>query len=204
VTAVPHREVRTATVSVSRTPEEIVFDANPLRLVFGWDGARWCHRLEAGGRRVCSSLESDPNLTDPEVIVSPAYQQEIVQETHAGPRVLLVGQSGPHHFSAVFEVARDRAAVHIGVDVAVKSPTPPRSLAATYEVDLGSGNLRDGGDTFADWSLDGSSAGFLRFESERVALASVGRGAIREQALALIDPTKPTQRLRYQWKWSAA
>ena len=54
----------------------------------------------------------------------------------ASVQALLVGQSGPHHFSAVFTVAeRGRRRSSIEVDVADRCRAPVEALASTYLVD---------------------------------------------------------------------
>ncbi len=100
------------------------------------------------------SIEGDPERDDPTRVISPAYQQ--LQFQTDGPKIiqaLLVGQSGPHHFSAVFAMEEagkpdhvlwpDGAfgGIYIGIDVADRCREPVDALASTYNVAATSSNL---------------------------------------------------------------
>ncbi len=80
-----------------------------------------------------------PTATTRPRVVSPAYQQLQFQEDGRAVQALLVGQSGPHHFSAVFAV-EERDVSTAGrprstVDVADRCRGPVEALASTYTVD---------------------------------------------------------------------
>ncbi len=70
-------------------------------------------------------------------VVSPAYQQIHLEQDKAKGvvRAFLVGQSGPHHFSAAFEVAERPHGAVIDVDVADRCRAPVEYLAATYAIE---------------------------------------------------------------------
>jgi hypothetical protein len=198
------------TPRVVETDDEIAIETAPLRLVFRWDGARWSHALEVGGRAVAWSLEVDPGREDPDRIVTPAYQQVSAQRGRDGAQILAVGQTGPHHCSAVFDVRRGPDEAVVAVDVAVRSQGGVRlqALASTYHVALPPGALRDGSPLRCRWDLDPSAGGSLAFEyggpptgASQVGLAEAGRGATCAQAFARLDPSSRTQRLLYQWCW---
>src|SRR5437868_6250030 len=77
-----------------------------LRLEFRWAADRWTHAIdgvsESGLVRIVRAIEGDPDRDDPARVVSPAYQQLHFQSADGLAQALLVGQSGLHHFSAVF------------------------------------------------------------------------------------------------------
>src|SRR4051794_35617311 len=77
------------------------------RIGFQWTGDRWAHSIwiRTGGDwiRVASSLEHDPSPSSPGRVGCPAYQQFHYQEGASGAVAMLVGQAGPHHFSASFQ-----------------------------------------------------------------------------------------------------
>ena len=197
--------------------------AGAFRLAFLWTGARWVHSLEhrargASSHRVlAASAEGDPDRDDPARVVSPAYQDIQFQEDGATTQALLVGQSGPHHFSAVFAVERRSRApglgwlhpdppgeeVHVRVDVADRCRAPIEALAASYTVDATSSDLIDARPTVVAWDLGPNR---LTFATDyggptQVAWAEAGRRATRIQALAGLDPAAATYRFQYLWHW---
>ena len=175
-----------------------------LRLTFEWTGDRWAHSLEwdRPGSIIARSVESDAERErdEPDRIVSPAYQQLGFQRDGARVQALLVGQSGPHHFSAAFTVRETGGTTAVEVDVADRCRSKVSDLACTYALSLTSSDLRDAGPSRIDWERDGSR---LTFESAeppaRLALAEAGRNATRVQALASIRPETATQRWAYRW-----
>jgi hypothetical protein len=186
---------------------ELALVAPPIRFAFRWDGVRWSHVLDAGGRTLASSVEGDPDRDDPTRVVSPAYQQASAREGPAGAQALLVGQWGPHHCSAVFTLTEAGSAVVVEADVAVRSRAKLHALASTYVVHLTSSDLATAGPSAIDWNVD---AGRLRFEpagpaggAMRVGLAEAGRRATRVQATAAVDAAQATQRLHYRWCWQS-
>ena len=184
--------------------ETRAFDAPPLRLTFRWDGARWSHGLAVSGRTIATSVESDPDRGDPDRAVSPAYQQLLDQESDAGTQALLVGQWGRHHGSVVFTLSATESAASVAADLAVRSGGALAFLAATYLVDLASGDLVDAGPSGIVWSLGGPEPGRLRFEpaaGATVGLAEAGRRATRVQVLSEVTTGRNTHRFGYSWCW---
>ena len=184
--------------------------ARGLRLVFRWTGARWEHWLDhqpddrSRPRVLAVSVEDDPTRADPARVVSPAFQQLHFQAEGPAIRALLVGQSGPHHFSAVFTVEeQDAGHVSIRVDVADRCRAPIEILASTYIVDARSGELREASPSLAAWDL-GPDLGCLTFfagKPAQVALAEAGRAATQIQAYDGPEANSATHRLFYQWHW---
>ena len=174
-----------------------------FRLAFVWSNDRWEHRLEQGdpGSILAASLESDPNRDDPARVVSPAYQQLQFQRIGSTYQALLVGQSGPHHFSAVFGLEAQGTGVSILVDIADRCRSPVEALGATYSVDAGSGDLVDAHPGRAQWSLELGRLEFASISPAQVCLAEAGRRLTQIQALAGLAPGAATHRLLYTWKW---
>ena len=181
--------------------------AGRLRLAFRWTGERWDHDLEAhprdhaGHRILAWSVEGDPDRDDPARVVSPAYQQLQFQEDGPTLQALLVGQSGPHHFSAVFAVEEGPNRVVIKVDVADRCRGPVEALAATYTVDARSDDLVDASPSAAAWDFGPDRLTFAATEPASVSLAEAGRRATRIQALAGPGQGSATRRFFYHWRW---
>jgi hypothetical protein len=117
---------------------------------------------------------------------------------------MLVGQSGPHHFSAVFSFRIEPGSSAVTVEVADRCLAPLQALASTFLVDLPSGNLADAGPSKVLWSL-ASPPGTLALaagDGSQIALAEAGRRATRAQAHATVDPGRSTQHYVYQWRWA--
>lgn len=177
----------------------------PVCLTFRKEGPRWSHDVEVDGTPVASSVEWEPGRDDPARVVSPAYQQVLVQQTpEGGDQALLVGGWGAHHGAAVFTLTGAAAGVAIEVDVAVRTRADLQAMASTYTVHLSSGALVDAGPNAITWILDPPVGGRLRFESGspfHVALAEAGRRRTRVQAGAEIVGDASTHRLLYRWQW---
>jgi hypothetical protein len=183
-----------------------------LRLTFFRVGERWSHSLEVGegtgpilADGLAEVVESDPDRDDRSRVVSPTYQDVQEHPLPGGIRLLLTGQSTPHHFSAVVTARRDAAGVTIEFDVADRCREPVTTLGAMYLVRLGSSELIDAGTDRVAWEGETLGAGRLQFAADdpaSVSLAEAGRRAARVQALARIVPTERTQRLLYRWRWS--
>lgn len=180
---------------------------NEFRLAFSWSEDRWTHSLELRNgqawRPVASSLEAGGS-PDPTRVVSPSYQQFHWHEDGSGGQAMLVGQSGPHHFSAVFTFRMDQSGCLVSADVADRCLSPVEALACTFLVDLPSGNLKDADGSAILWSI-ASPRGTLALqagEGTRLALAEAGRRATRVQADALVNYSDSTQRFTYQWRWT--
>lgn len=176
-----------------------------LRLVFVWTGDRWSHRIEIDGRVFAVPVELPPESEVPSRVVSPTYQQLNFQDAPDGARLaLLVGQSGPHHFSAVFTLRETDGATTLEIDVADRSSREVERFAATYTVAATSSDLVDGDDRSALWSREGTSVRFEAVPPASSALAEAGRSASRVQALGRIDPREKTQRFVYRWSAESA
>ncbi len=111
-------------------------------LVFDRHGESWSHhmgslgadgRWEGGSARLLASVEALPERLEVERIVSPTYQDLHVDRSKREPEVLLVGQYGPHRYSAVFslECGDD---VGIVVDLADRCRQSYDNLACTYQL----------------------------------------------------------------------
>jgi len=176
-----------------------------LRLAFRWVGDRWTHALEVGRDArvpIAWPIEGDPARDDPARVVSPAFQQLEFQEAGSGLQALLVGQSGPHHFSAVFTVEESGGGAAVTVDVADRCRGPVEALASTYWVDAVSGDLVDADESAIRWSVAGGRLGFEATPPTRAQLSEAGRRATRVQATAPIVAGVHTHRCIYRWRWS--
>ena len=176
-----------------------------FRLDFAWSGDRWAHALRVrcadGWSLLASTVEGGIHGDDPARVVSPAYQQFHWQEEDGGLAMLL-GQSGPHHFSAVVAVRREGDRVVIAVDLADRCRAAVEALACTYTVEAPPALLLEAGPDRAAWGQDGGAG--LTFEAvapSRVALAEAGRSRTRVQAAAAIDPQSRTHRCLYRWSY---
>jgi hypothetical protein len=148
---------------------------------------------------------------DPMRILSPCYQ-ELQRHEFAGDQIrgvclLLTGHLFQHHFSAAVSLFRDPVdprRVVLDFDLADRCRAPVASLAATYLVRLGSGDLAEGSDGAIAWNVPG--AGRLELQCDppgSLALAEAGQAASRVQVNAWLHPTLFTHRLRYRWRWMA-
>lgn len=181
----------------------------PFRLDFAWLGDRWTHELRAASGGAWTSLaravEGDAGRDDPARVVSPAYQQLHLQHDNSRAMALLVGQSGPNHFSAAFTVRQEDGAIVVDVDVADRCRSGITALACTYLVEATSGDLLDADPIRASWALP--DLGRLAFEvlaPGTLALAEGGRRGTQVQAGARIDHDAQTHRCQYHWRWTPA
>jgi hypothetical protein len=196
--------------AISWTIHRII--APGLELSFRWDGDRWSHALGVGpdAVRVAESVEADAPAESPGRVVSPAYQQIDFRGDALDATVLLVGQSGPHHFSASFRVAEEPGRVTVEVDVADRVRGVEPLLACTYRVDLPMWALIDAGPSCVVWAPPSGGPGRL-FASAlglpdqptTLALAEAGRRSARMQAVAPTVVAAPSQRCRYRWRWES-
>ena len=184
--------------------------AESLRLAFRWTGHSWTHAIELKGstsgrpRVLAVALEGDPERDDPARVVSPAYQQLHFQEAEGSSlQALVVGQSGPHHFSAVFTFEeREGGTIAIGVDVADRCRGVVEALASTYTVDARSDELIEASPSQAAWDFDAGRLTFAAILPAQVALAEAGRRATQmAQALAGPQAGSSTRRYLYTWLW---
>ena len=185
-----------------------------LRLAFRWTGDRWSHTLEAArsGIELARSFEGSEETNQAARVVSPAYQQFHWRKVEGGAEAMLVGQSGPHHFSAVFAIAEADGCVVVAVDLADRCRPEIEVLACTYLVPATSGDLRDAGPGQIAWDRDdppdesSGRPGRLTFAADPpslAALAEAGRRAVRVQAVAEVVPGRRTHRCSYRWTWQA-
>jgi hypothetical protein len=197
---------------IEATDLQHAIEARGLRMRFFWRQDRWVHELDIGGEGAWSCLvrtiEGDPDRDDPGRVVSPTYQQFHLTSDGAGTnRALLVGQSGPHHFSAVFTVAEGPGGATVEVDVADRCRSPIEALASSYWIDLPAIRLVDADASTVVWQPDPAREDLLRFEgadSCRVAMAEAGRRAAKVQAEARLAEGTATQRFLYRWRWVTA
>jgi hypothetical protein len=207
------------------TDLQCVIGGRGVQISFKRTGDRWTHHLSFtssqdpndGPRVLASALEHQGDADDPTRIVSPVYQ-EISRHEFAGDRMrgvcaLLTGRLLTHHFSAaisLFEDPGEPGSVLIDFDVADRCRAPVSSLAATYALRLGSSELKSASSQAIAWGPmePGAAAGWGLLEllcdsPGGLALAEAGRQSTRVQALAPIDPSQFTHRLRYRWRWAS-
>ncbi len=177
------------------------------RLIFRRVGERWSHAIEVAGIGIFSeSVEADPSRGDPRIVVSPTYQELHLERRGLAVLALLVGQFGPHHFSAAIRVEeRDRCGppgLTILVDVADRCRGEVAALAATYDVLSASAtSLREASDRSISWGLP-SGGITLEVDGDLGSSLAIGESlatAIRTQAIALVVPGRSTHRLAYRW-----
>jgi hypothetical protein len=184
-------------------------EAHPLRLVVERAGARWIHELwvdSPSAEPACfaRSVEGDADRDPPSRVVSPAYQE--VQE-HPGDtfaRLLLTGQSTPHHFSAVLTVGREGGEIRVEFDVADRCRGEVEALAATYQLAAVSSDLEAGSPDLLSWKLPGwggGTLGLVPLHGSTTCLAEAGRVGSVAQCLAGLKTGEFTHRLRYAWVW---
>jgi hypothetical protein len=207
LTAMPHA------LTYVEVDDQRTVRAPGIRLTFARPGERWLHELalddgsEPAPTVIARSVESDIEPVDRSRVISPTYQELQEHPLDEGVRVLLTGQSTPHHFSAVVTARWDGKSASIVFDVADRCRTPIEALAATYLVPLGSSALVDASPDRLLWGgelLGGGSLEFAAASPNTVSLAEAGRRACRVQALAHLRAGDATQRLVYQWNWTPA
>ncbi len=183
-----------------------------FRLEFVWIGDRWTHGLLTGPvppapgtwQPLVLAVESDPARDGPRRVVSPTFQELHLETGGDAPRALLVGQSGPHHFSAVFTVQERAVGVTIEVEVADRCRAEIDAMASTYQVDRPPGALREATPAQATWDLGDPTANVLVFEgvaSAQVGVSEGGRRATRVQAGTVIEPRRATHCWSYRWRY---
>jgi hypothetical protein len=178
-----------------------------LELRFVWMSDHWKHEFVSTGQYSANprvwSLEGGHALDDPTRVSGPMYQQLDVNRDPSGiVRALLIGQAGPHHFSASFTVEEEPDGVAILVDVADRCSSKVEALAATYLIDSSEAELQNSdGPTTLTWRNPNSRLVFEAESPARVAATESIHGSIRIQALAAIDPSEKTHRFRYSWRW---
>lgn len=200
------------TVDIEVCDEYSAMTTERFRVYFQWAADRWCHtldlRLNDSWTPVARSVEGNSERDGNERVVSPAFQQLQIQHAGAGAQALLVGQSGPHHFSGVFQVRELDGAVVAEVDIVDRCRAVVTALASTYRVELDSGALEHADSSGIIWHRPEWGNRRLLFlpwgpkeTPARIALAEAGRGAMQVQAELAINEPGPTQRWFYQWRW---
>jgi len=207
----------------SSSTETILTSCFELR--FSWHEDRWKHEIvstmQAQSLPRIASLEATTDIADQTRVVSPTYQQiHLEQDKAKGTvRAFLVGQSGPHHFSAAFKVEERPHGAVIDVDVADRCLSPVDYLAATYTVELSTGtwtsesHVTSDPDAATDPAVAARTALVLTcehphsrliFEADAPARHSAdefGHGVVRIQALSHLLESNQTHRFRYRWRW---
>jgi hypothetical protein len=192
-------------IEVSSGHEAII--APCLQLRFEWREDHWKHEMVSTGLsaaipRVWSldgGFERDSTR-----VGGPVYQQLHVRPDPSGVvRALLVGQSGPHHFSAAFTIEETTDGVVVDVDVADRCRSPVEALGATYLIEASEGEMaHSAGSATLSWHHPESRLVFEAEPPARIVAEEASFGTIRLQALAAIDPSEQTHRFRYRWRWS--
>lgn len=179
--------------------DNMTLSAGGLAVAFRRLDDRWTHAILVDSAPIAAATEVD--AAEPSRVVSPTYQEV---RLHGTDSALLMGQAGPHHFSAVFRLVGTAGGATLEVDVADRCRRPVEFLAATYLVERTSSDLIDAGPMAIEWGVD---RGQLRLEAAgagRVGLAEAGRRATRAQAEGVVSPASHTHRLAYRWAWSPA
>lgn len=200
------------TVDIDVSDDYSAITAEEIRLCFVWVGDRWCHTLDLRQNEswlpVARSVEGSAERDGSDRVVSPAFQQLQIQHAGAGAQALLVGQSGPHHFSGVFQVREIDGTIVLEVDIVDRCRTAVAALASTYRVELDSGALEHADSSGIIWHRPEWGDRRLRLlpwgpieRPVRIALAEAGRGATQVQAQAANGEHGSTQRWFYQWRW---
>lgn len=195
-------------VGIENDDERHVFLTPHARIEFAWRDDRWVHTMIGAGEcrelPPVATVEGDPERDDPARVVSPAYQQAHVETGPDGiARMLLVGQSGPHHFSAAFAITADETSTLLDADVADRCRTPIAALAATYQVDPASSVLDGDGRSEVSFMAAGGRLSLRAESPSRPAVEAFGPGSrIHAQILAGLEPASQTHRFRYRWRWS--
>jgi hypothetical protein len=202
-------------IAIETATDRHAIVTSTFRLRLDWTGDRWVHALDVSRRGawtcLVQSFECDPEKLRPDHVVSPAYQQVQFQRGEKGVQALLVGQSGPHHFSAVLNLKSDvDSRVVLEVDVADRCRAPLLGLAATYQVNLLATDVSAAGPEGVVWLPAGEDE-TLSFgptgppeRRARILLSEVGRARVVVQADTPIVPDASTHRLYYQWGWETS
>ncbi|MDG3006378.1 hypothetical protein [Paludisphaera mucosa] len=200
-----------ASWNLDQTDDAVTIRTPAVRIVLRRAGDRWSHEIGLGdGPPLLASIEHGPDAGDPSQVLSPVYQEvqhHAFDDDDRRVRLLLTGLLHRHHFSAVLTVSTDDdGGAAIEFDVADRCRDVVSSLAATYEVRLGPGDLQEADETAVRW--DGGPLGdgrltFTAIEASRLAIAGKGPRAVQAQALASLAPGSFTHRLRYRWAWAS-
>lgn len=201
-------------IAIEESENERWMLAPTLAIRFHWTGDRWVHELHMGpeGRRVrlARSFEESPDRGDPFRVVSPTYQEIQLRREGDKAQALLVGRSGPHHFSAVVHL-RDEAEGDLAeFEVADRCRSEVRALASTYVIDPVIGEPMNENEDHPRVSVIWrSSLADLRYtqlsvpgpvRTARIQLAPARPPAyLLAQAEAQLIPGAATHAYRYRW-----
>lgn len=186
-----------------------------FQLVFERQGESWRHamgwlilvddydRFRGDYSQVLASVEADPSRHDSPDVLSPTYQ-DLRRESRAGAeQVLLLGQYGPHRFSAVFELRFEGGETVLDIDIADRCRKPFRALASTYAV-KNVAALCAHEDRACDFVEALRQVPFFRVEAEAPADVQVrpldfGSTLLQVSTTPALDAS--THRCRYLFRW---
>lgn len=201
-------------VTIDEGDDEKAIVASHARLIFRWSGALWSHAVEVhdGSEwfKLAESVEAGTEVENPGRVISPTYQEIHFQQDGDAVLALLVGQSGPHHFSASFRVAAEvgerQHMMIVKVDAADRCRSPVDRLASTYSIQLPVGSLVLATETLASWSFrnaDSAMTAALSSSPEerggQVSVMPMGARRSQAQVAASILAGQATHRLIYSW-----
>lgn len=186
---------------LSESDELVTIRTQAVRVALRRAPDRWLHEIgPVVGPPWLGTIEHPPESDDPSQVVSPVYQEvqhHSFDDDDRRIRLLLTGLLDKHHFSAVLtvEVGED-GATNVDFDVADRCREPVTRLAATYEVGLGPGQLRDATPEAVSWSVDDGTLILAAVDGTTLATAAKGPRSVQTQALAGLTPGSFTHRLR--------
>lgn len=201
-------------IEIEETDQARAIATRDVRLRFLWNGQRWTHAVEIGPERsvFAESVEGDPDRDDPARVVSPTYQELRFQTDGPRTMALLVGRSGPHHFSAVFTVQEfsvddvDTRRAVVEVDLADRCRSPITALACTYQVVAKPLDLISGDHEYLTWRSGIPTPESVRLGATdgRVSVSESGRRGNLVQINAQLNLEQMTQRLIYFWHFDGS
>lgn len=201
-------------IVIEESDDERRMVAPTLAIRFRWTGDRWAHDLEIGTEvqrvRLARSFEESPDQGDPIRVVSPTYQELQVRQDGDNAQALLVGRSGPHHYSAVVHLRVGADGSCAEFEVADRCRSEVQALASTYVIDPVIGERANDDDDHPDvnviWQCPLGEVRYVRLSvpgpawTARIQLAPARPPAyLRAQAEARLIPGAATQVYRYRW-----
>jgi hypothetical protein len=177
-----------------------------LGLDFAHVGDRWHHclmisRHPFGPRELFARPQEGDELRDsPSRVLSPVFQELQLQiDAEGRAQALVLGRSGPHHFSAAFLLDEVDEKERLSVDVADRCREPVECLASTYVMLWGSGDLTTSDESSINWLRRSFMLTFAAGPSTRLGMAETGRHAVLVQALPCKIDASPSRRWQYSW-----
>ena len=189
--------------------DERALIAPGFRLAFRWTGDRWSHAIGLGPggppATFAESVEADPVRDAQGGPTSPTYQDLHFHKEAGVHHALLVGQFGPHHYSAEFRVAPmdEAGGVELRVDIADRTRSGDGPLAATYRLEVPPWRLADASSVAARWDVETVGNIGLECPDGRLAVIEEGPSRSLAQVLTASTATEPTRRLIYRWQFPA-